>query len=52
MSRAGGGAKEAPEWGGEAWWQGRGGVGIWGEELWQLSPGEGLWKMTEVIRGM
>ena len=31
MSRAGGGAKEAPERGGEAWLKGRRGVGIWGE---------------------
>ena len=31
MSRAGGGANEAPEWGGEAWWKGRRGVAIWGE---------------------
>ena len=31
MSRAGGGANEAPEWGGEGWWKGRGGVEIWGE---------------------
>ena len=31
MSRAGGGAKEAPEVGGEASWKMRGGVGIWGE---------------------
>ena len=31
MSRAGGGAKEAPEGGGEAWWKGRRGVAIWGE---------------------
>ena len=31
MRRAGGRAKEAPERGGEAWWKGRGGVGIWGE---------------------
>ena len=31
MSRAGGGAKEAPEGGGEAWWKGRRGVALWGE---------------------
>ena len=31
MSRAGGGANEAPEGEGEAWWKGRGGVAIWGE---------------------
>jgi len=31
VSRAGGGAKEAPEGGGEAWWKGRRGVAIWGE---------------------
>ena len=48
MSRAGGGAKEAPEVGGEASWKMRGGVRIWvRRELWQLLPGEGLWKMTD-----
>ena len=31
MSRAGGGAKEAHEWGGEGLGKGRGEVGIWGE---------------------
>ena len=48
MSRAGGGAKEAPEVGREASWKMTGGVGIWVRgELWQLSQGEGLWKMTD-----
>ena len=47
-SRAGRGTKEAPEVGGEASWKIRGGVGIWVRgELRQLSPGEGLWKMTD-----
>ena len=53
MSRAGGGANEVLR--GEGRPGGRGGEG-WKfgerEELWQLLPGEGLWKMTEVIRGM
>ena len=55
MRRAGGRAKEAPEREGEAWWKRRGGVG-WEfgerEELKQLSPGDGIWKMTEVTREM
>ena len=47
MSRARRGVKRLLEWeGGLAEGEGRG----WGlgdrEDLWQLSPGEGLWEMT------
>lgn len=46
-SRAGGGAKEALGGrGGLVEDEGRGGD-LGREDLWQLLPGEGLWKMTD-----